>query len=279
MRQCHRIPGLYGFKMPIYNITLKLIVFLTVLSAFGASLWAQSEPDFRPGIVGKDDRRIIDSWDHPWGAIGHINVSGYRMRSQCTGTLIAPKIVLTAAHCLMDHWKRKPYPPHNIHFVPGVRRDKSLGHSKANCVRLPKSYQYVGPEKVLPSLPTQTVPFESFNLDVGIVVLADAMPMDPIPLASDFKFSEGLALVHPAYAADRRFMLSADFTCNLISTRNGVWGTSCDTHPGSSGGPVLIKRNDEYLLAAVLVGSSQRLMTFAVPISAWEDMSLSENCP
>ena len=36
----------------------------------------------------------------PASAVGVVTIAGFRIGEQCTGTVVAPRIVLTAAHCL-----------------------------------------------------------------------------------------------------------------------------------------------------------------------------------
>ncbi len=235
--------------------------------------------DRSPGIIGTDDREIVDSWDPPWGAIGQVNVSGYRTLGLCTGTLVAPKIVLTAAHCVVDGWKNAPHPANQIHFVAGVRRDKSLGHSTARCVRLPPGYSYLGPRRIQPDLPIQSVPFESFMRDIAIIVLAESIPVPPVAMADGNAFAAGLPLTYAAYPSTRRFLLSVDRSCSLLEQADGLWGTDCDSHPGSSGGPILVEQQGELRVAAVLVGTVARVMTIGVPISEWTGISLDDACP
>jgi protease YdgD len=98
-----------------------------------------SAQERHPGVIGEDNRKIVESRDAPWPAIGQVNVSAYRFQLRCTGSLVAPDLVLTAAHCLIDPFTKKPFPLHQIHFLAGVRGSEWLAHSQRADVRHPPS--------------------------------------------------------------------------------------------------------------------------------------------
>jgi Trypsin len=174
--------------------------------------------------------------------------------------LIAPSVVVTAAHCLFDRFRESPFPVHDIHFLAGVYRDKNLGHSEAECLKFPPGFR--------PG---------NLSTDIATIVLAHPLAIDPIALAGPEPFRENRPLIHAAYPADRRYQLMADSTCKTLGRTSGVWATSCDSYAGSSGGPVLIHDDNQMLLAAIMVGviGSE---TLAVPLEVWPGLPLGADC-
>jgi len=65
-----------------------------------ASYIAQTE-DARPGF-NQHYGEIADPSVWPISAVGAVTVALFDRRSDCTGTLVGPKLVLTVAHCLFN---------------------------------------------------------------------------------------------------------------------------------------------------------------------------------
>jgi hypothetical protein len=77
-------------------------------------------------LLDRHGRLIVQAMEYPWSALGRVNAGG---RGFCTGTLIGPSLVLTAARCLYDRVEGRWWAPGEIHFVAGYQRDRYLIHS------------------------------------------------------------------------------------------------------------------------------------------------------
>ena len=214
------------------------------------------------GLAADIDRRVIDSLDPPWGSVGQINVSAYRRRVECTGSLVASNVVITAAHCVMDPLRHKPFDVDDIHFLAGVRRSSWLAHSTAKCLHF------------LPGYPDAS---QSFARDVVLITLTDDLK-NVAPVETDRALEDAdVSLVHAAYPADRRYVLTAQFGCHLLAHDQNLWLTDCDARPASSGGPVFVQTKDGLRLAAIMVGVGSS-GSVAVPIGTELDFSAARDC-
>ena len=175
------------------------------------------------------------------------------MSWQCTGTLVAPDLVLSAAHCVMDPWKRTPFPLKDIHFLAGVLGSENNGHATAKCLHFPKDYEFVPP-----TLPSKKVPIRAFFKDAVVIVLNEKLAVEPVPLAQGVVAEPGLRLVHAAYPKDRRFALTAQLGCHLLRAdlEGPLWFNDCDTRPASSGGPLFTQLDSKLKLVAIMVGGT-----------------------
>lgn len=203
-------------------------------------------------FFGHDDRiRVNDPASAPWDAIGQLETASSNL---CTATLISPHLALTAGHCLLAPPRGRPDKALVLRFVS----QKGLWR-----------YEIQGIEgRVEPSLGRRLkaegdgwiVPPAAAPWDFGVIVLRNPPGgITPLPLFSGNKeaLTEALKtadrkVTQSGYPEDHLDALYSHSDCLVTGwAQSTVLSHQCDTLPGDSGSPLMLKTADGWQLIGV----------------------------
>lgn len=162
----------------------------------------------------------------------------------CTATLIAPDMVLTAAHCVYDMQTGRLMTPDTVTFRAGLTRGQAVAERRV--------------AQVMPH--DQFRPLEGLNArnivyDVALMRLETPIPVQQVP---PFAVHSGTVEPGPvsvvSYGRGRADRLSRQRECAVLERYDRLITMDCDVTFGSSGAPVFTHLNGRGRVLSVVSG-------------------------
>ena len=183
-----------------------------------------------PGLGSHETRVAVDPDAMPWTAVVRLQTPGI---SRCTGFLVGPQTVVTAAHCLYGRRLGHFVPPTSVHVLARYTSGDFTRHALAASFQIGKGFN--------PSLESGQAG------DLAIVTLASpvAGPGEVLALA-DGSVPRGARLTLGGYSQDRAERILADASCAALGYTAGhaLLAHDCAGTRGTSGGPLMTQAPD-----------------------------------
>lgn len=160
-----------------------------------------------------------------WQGVGRINISA---NAFCTGTLIAPDRVLTAAHCFFDKDSGAQLSPGDVRFLAGYRGGQPRVERAAKAIVIHPQYEFATEDRD-----------HRLAYDMAVVVLDQPVRTPDVRPFAVAPKRWGLGpLMVVSYAHGRADSASLQPECDVLAQSDQALVTSCDVDFGASGAPI-----------------------------------------
>jgi V8-like Glu-specific endopeptidase len=179
-----------------------------------------------------------------WDAVGRLDVGDTGF---CTATLIAPAVVLTAAHCLYDKDTGGLVDPSVMEFRAGWRNGRAVAYRKVKRALVHPDYAFGGDKK-----------FQRVAFDLAVLELDQPIRLSSVePFETDLRPMKGDEVGVVSYAQDRSEAPSLQELCHVVERQVSVLVLSCSVDFGSSGAPIFAFRDGVARVVSVVSAKAE----------------------
>lgn len=162
-----------------------------------------------------------------WLGVGKLMVGAHGF---CSGVLVGPALVMTAAHCLYDEATGQPVPVSGFRFLVGWQDGRAEAYRGVSAAVAWPGYGYgkVSAGRVKDDLAL-------LKLDAP-VLLAQVRPFAMAPTVP----GPGARVAVVSYSEDHPDAPALQQACDVLARRHGVLVMDCKVNFGASGSPVFL---------------------------------------